>query len=407
MVKTRHAGFRRATTLAFLLALAAGSLSAAEEAVGIASARTSALGGAHVGLTDDLSVLFGNPAGFRTADPQFSLAGLTVGLSGPIFDIASVAVEGSAGGDVTQLLLSANVQKLLRNLYAGLQVPGPIGFAYVGNGLGFGLFNQTGLSFSTVGTVPTLTASADEELLAVGGYAFRIPLPADWPWTLDVGASLKAFVRAQVGLSSSLLELAGLFSSVSLDLLTQQRLDVTMGLGLDAGVLFRWKDWFSLGLVGRNLYSPTQTTGYATLQSFLDSAAASGTASPGTVPIDLSAGVMFSPSLGELERVVGGLKLMVDYSDILDFVPGIGHPETASNPILHVGLGAEAVLLDVLAVRGGFHQGLFSAGLGLDLSFFRLDVSMFGREMSLEPGLHPVYNLQVSLDFRLAPGKGD
>ena len=68
--------------------------------------------------------------------------------------------------------------------------------------------------------------------------------------------------------------------------------------------------------------------------------------------------------------------------------------------MLHAGLGFELVLLEILFVRGGFFHGLFSAGLGLDLTVFNINVSMFGRELSTEPGLRPVYNLILSLEFR-------
>ena len=57
-------------------------------------------------------------------------------------------------------------------------------------------------------------------------------------------------------------------------------------------------------------------------------------------------------------------------------------------------------LLDVLAVRAGFGDGYFSAGLGMNLTAFHLDLTMFGRELSTEPGLRPSFNLIVSTLFR-------
>ena len=63
--------------------------------------------------------------------------------------------------------------------------------------------------------------------------------------------------------------------------------------------------------------------------------------------------------------------------------------------------GGELVLLDVLSVRGGFAQGLFSAGLGLELSRFALDLAVFGAELSPEPGLRPVFNVVLGVRFTL------
>ncbi|MCF7951454.1 MAG: hypothetical protein K9L57_07460, partial [Spirochaetaceae bacterium] len=85
------------------------------------------------------------------------------------------------------------------------------------------------------------------------------------------------------------------------------------------------------------------------------------------------------------------------YKDIFDFWL---YPELANNPILHLGLGAEITVLEILDVRMGLSQGLPAAGIGLDLHYFRLNASMFGTERSTEPGLAPVYNLQLGLEFR-------
>ena len=153
---------------------------------------------------------------------------------------------------------------------------------------------------------------------------------------------------------------------------------------------------FAVGVVGRDLYAPRLYYDYTSIDGFFGSEV--GTSSTGLEPIDLSAGIMWKPPLGRLSRYVSELKLMADYSDILDFLT---HPESATNPILHAGLGVELVLLDVLSLRGGFSEGLLSGGLGLDLSLFTLNLSMFGAELSPEPGLRPVFNFLLGFQFIL------
>ncbi len=157
---------------------------------------------------------------------------------------------------------------------------------------------------------------------------------------------------------------------------------------------------FSIGIVGRNLYAPTLVNSYPTLSGLI--AGDTPTVTLGQrLPIDLSVGIAFTPTLKNLGRYISDLKVMVDYSDILDFLT---HPATAANPILHVGLGLEATLMEILALRGGFGDGYFAAGVGLDLSFMRLDVSMYGSELSTEPGMRPAYNMLASLTFAMRPG---
>jgi hypothetical protein len=376
-----------------LLIFAAASLAAGAEElepIRIPSARTEALGGRHAALADDVGTLFSNPAGFRSAEPGFSIASIGVELSGPIFDMTSLLLSGSAPD-----LASADVQDLMRNLYAGLNLAGPVAFAYVGNGLGFGFYNNTGLAFSTRGTLPTVTTEMKEEFLFAGGYSFRIPLPESWNSSLDVGALLSASVVGTSSVQKDLLSLYDAFSD-PLGLIFNEPFELILGIGVDLGLLYSIGDRLAVGIVGRNLYAPNLVRDYASYQDFLDSATPS--TSRELTPIDLSAGVLYRPAWRFLERYVSDLKLMLDYEDILDFLT---HPASSTNPLLHIGLGCELVLLDILALRGGFYQALFSAGLGLDLSVVTFNLSMYGRELSPEPGLQPVYNLLLSLHYDL------
>ncbi|MFO7849387.1 MAG: hypothetical protein R6V67_05460, partial [Spirochaetia bacterium] len=86
----------------------------------------------------------------------------------------------------------------------------------------------------------------------------------------------------------------------------------------------------------------------------------------------------------------------LDYSDILDFWL---YPRQAINPVLHVGIGTEITMLQILDIRLGFAQGLPTAGLGHDLHFFTLNAAIFGTERSTEPGMSPVYNMQLGFQF--------
>lgn len=360
------------------------------------TARTAAIGGAHVALADDLTSLFSNPAGFRNAGPELSFAEATAGLAGPVFNIATVVVRSISGVDIQQLVGSSAVQSLLRNLYTSVNLVGPIAFGYVGGGLGFGFFNKTGVLLSTVGVIPTIYADVEESFQFSGGYSFRIPISAASKSNLDIGALIKTFVKGKVSLTKSVLELFSLFQEPSLDVVLDQDFLLETGIGIDVGILFSLFDVFYVGIVGKNLYAPTITNDYTSLQAFLDSAAPDEI-KQGIVPMDLSCGFAFTPSLGFLDWFISDLKLLLDYEDILDFLT---HPTTSTNPILHLGVGLEVSFLEIMALRGGFYQGLFALGIGLDLSYFELNTAMFGRELSAEPGIRPVYNLLMSVEFK-------
>lgn len=366
-----------------------------EISIEIPSARTAAVGGVHAAVTDDLSSLFSNPAGFISAESQLSIAEITVGMRGPIFDIAGLVIQGM-NQDFSTLLASDTVLDLVSSLYAAADVLGPISFGYLGRGLGFGFFNTTDVVFSSNSPL-TVTAVAGEQITLAGGYAFRIPLSKNAAHVLDLGFLLKGSLRGEVELTRTLLELPDMFSSIGLDTVTEAPFKLVSGIGVDVGVRYGLGDVFAAALVGKDLYTPTMTQAYTTTNVFLES---SGEAkmSYGLNPIDLTAGVLFSPPLGILGRYIDDLRLTLDYVDILDFLT---HPATASNPILHVSVGAELRMLEILMIRGGFRQGLFAAGLGLDLTIFGINIAMYGTELSSEPGLRPVYNAQIGIDFRL------
>jgi hypothetical protein len=381
--------------LFLLAALATPAQSFTTETPPFPSARLAALGGTHTALADDISVLFVNPAGFRSVQPQFAVAELSANLSGPVFSIADLVLRITGGANPLSLLADSSVQSLLTSLYASAIVNGPLSFGYVGDGLGFGFFNSSRLTFSTRGTVPAMAASLGENVEFVGGYAFRIPLPDAWKSSLDLGISVKAMANGGIALSESILGIFSLLASPGVNILLSQPFVLDVGFGVDAGLLYSWSSILSVGLVGRNLYAPVVRNTYASLTGF--TSGATPTLGYGLAPIDLSAGVLFTPPLGALAAYLSDLKIALDYSDILDFLT---HPATASNPVLHVGLGVEVVMLDILSLRAGFGDGYFSAGLGLNLTVFRLNLTMYGSELSTEPGLRPAYNLLVGFEVR-------
>ena len=354
------------------------------------SARLRALGGIHAALADDITTLFSNPAGFRQAGPQFSVSEVSLHLAGPVFGLADLVSKVAHSSNPLAMI----TDPILSNLYASAAVDGPVSFGYVGNGLGFGFFNSTGVTVTTRGTIPTLNAAVQENLMFVGGYAFPIPLPESWQSTLDMGVSLKLYAQGTISTTQDVLTVISLLSSGQSPSLINQPFTLDVGLGVDAGLLYSWSRTISVGIVGRNIYTPVARSQY---QSVTGLGSQAPDSSSGIAPFDLSMGVMYSPSLVRWEPFVTSLKIMLDYSDIFDFLM---HPATASNPILHLGAGVEVVTLRILALRVGLGDGYFSAGLGVNLTAFQLDFAVFGSELSLEPGLHPVYNVMLGLAFR-------
>lgn len=347
-----------------------------------------ATGGFHAARAQGgLTTIFDNPAGFVAVKPSFNITELGTTVSGPIFNIASLLASG--GGDMSSLLSSLLDSQ--GRLYAGIDAPGPVALGYVGNGFGFGFFNRSIATVDVKG-LTSASLSSGEEMLLTGGYAFRIPLAATQ--FLDIGIQAKGFIRGLAKRSGTLLDVSGWLSDPS-NALWGAPWYMTTGIGADLGLRYSLGDWFSVGLVAHDIYSPTSMKEYTSVGSFFSGSDTGKAAVYGLVPMNLAAGVMFTPSLGPLDRYISSFRIMLDYQDIVGTFQLL-----ARNPILNVGAGIDLTLLDVLSLRGGIYEGLLNAGLGLNLSWFSLNLAVYGTELSLEPGGRPVYNLFLGMNFK-------
>ena len=353
-----------------------------ESPIALISPAASALGGPHTTMNDGFSSLMNNPAGFYSVESEFSIAEITVGLKGPVFDIANVIIAEDM----------AEIPALLQGIYTGLDFLGPVSFGYVGEGLGFGIYSN---SYSTISSSGPLTVKADlgSEIILTGGYAMRLPLPLPETHLVDAGMILKGNFKGELSFEESALNIM----DIGMDTLTNEPFYFITGIGVDLGLRYSWINAITLGLVGRDVYSPTLRNEYANVDAF------SSGAEPlddikGIVPFALDFGILYSPDFESKNLFISDINIYLDYYDILDFWL---YPELAVNSILHVGIGAEVSMLSILDVRAGLNQGLFSAGLGLDLYYFKVNLAMFGSELSTEPGLQPVYNIQLGMEFRI------
>jgi len=345
------------------------------------SARAAAIGGLHAALADDPTTLFSNTAGLRSVRPQWRFSEVTLSFYDSAAAIVAEAIAGTGGSGADR-----------RGTFS---LSGPLALSYVGNSWGFGIFSSLNVYIHAYGPIPAAREMLEPNLVLIGAKAFRIPLPALWQSTLDLGFSLVGFASARGVTETDIRQV--LQSSVSFTELLASISNFRRALGASAefGILYSFKDLLSVGLTGRNL-SFIQFRDFSSLMGFFSGEASSPWYN--YLPLDISAGVLFRPPLGRLEPYLSDLKLMADYHNIFDF---LFYPPGATNPLLHIGLGIELGLLQIVSLRAGYYQCLPSVGLGLDLTLFDLDFAYFGREMSGEPGGAPVYCYSIGLEFKL------
>jgi hypothetical protein len=229
-------------------------------------------------------------------------------------------------------------------------------------------------------------------LLLSGGFALPVPLP-ERAGDLDLGVLLKGFVQGASSIERSLLSIPDLFDSFDSDLILGAPFDVATGLSVDVGARYAVLPWLTIGLTGQNLLAPALVNSYSSLTGFLDNEDASDERQS-RVPINVSAGLGFTPGLGEMERHISDFRILLDYRDGLDFWTDSDNTE---NPLLKIAAGVEATLLDVVRIRLGLAEGLPAAGLGMDLGAVELDAAAFGDELTGEPGFRSVYNIMFGV----------
>ncbi|MBN2739128.1 MAG: hypothetical protein JXR70_19270 [Spirochaetales bacterium] len=362
-----------------------------EPSLNFVSPRSSALGGFHAGDSTGIERIFNNPAGIASPDETFLVFETTLGLQGPVFSIATMVISGMSGG--VNLEGNQEFADLLLRINAGARVFGPLALAYAGKGISFGLFHWADLDFKSQNT--SLNSTIVDNIMMTAGLGGRIILAPNH--LLDIGGNVKAYVRGSFSFTRSILDIKSAIGGDLMGLLYGSEFAISVGAGLDLGVMYSLGDLLSVGLVARDI-SASYRSEYESFNTFLGVEPGTATHPAGYAPIDLSGGVRVSPPLGVLSRYIGGLDIYLDYNDILGFLT---HSATNKYWLLHLNFGLEMKFLDVLSVRGGISEGLIAAGVGLDLTVFQIDVAAYGSEESTMPGFSPVYNLALGLRFLL------
>ncbi|MFZ4617332.1 MAG: hypothetical protein ACOYM2_14200 [Rectinemataceae bacterium] len=346
-------------------------------------ARFGAMGGSHVALADDWSLMFANPAGLASVPPRFLAAQVGARASGPLFDIALALLGGGSMIDNFVGVLARNDYKL----YSAVDVAGPLSFGYVGKGLGFGLFNRTH-AIVDAASLTSVKIAAQEDVLLIGGYAFGVNI-GNWS-RFEAGLLAKGYARGGLVSTQDALSLVNIVSSYM-----AQPFSLETGIGVDFGLRFSTSIGLAFGLACRDLYSPVLQSRYSSVQGFMDNPEASLVKSiPGEVARQLDGGISWSMPAGGFWGLVDSFVVAIDYRRILDLLETFPR-----NPALNLGIGVESRFLDIISVRAGLSEGYPTAGASLDLSVMRLDLSVWGSELGLEPGARPSFNLMTTLDF--------
>ncbi|MBN1241605.1 MAG: hypothetical protein JXA15_02735 [Spirochaetales bacterium] len=381
-----------------ILALAALALAAAPafaqsteiSALDPKTARTLALGGAFLAMSDGYESLFGNPAGF--ADDKGHLyvpaasSWLYVAPSSENIDKLSLVASGAASEEETAAALDDLITG--NGIGAGAQA----GIAWVGGGLGLGL--TTVVDAYAVGkTALGAVLDVDTSVQAVLGLGMPLEL---FGLRLQLGGDIRAFYRAVGTMPFS--EAAGLFLGTSeetdvMATLMAQPATAGYGVALDLGASLQLGS-FKLGLAVRDIAPPFQMV-TATYQDVLDALAAGGQTPTGVEgSYALYPNVVLGASFRPLPGGVLDPNVVIELQDPV----GVIRDEASVWGLLH--LGAEVRALGILVGRVGLNEGWISLGGGIDLAFFRIDAAVFTEELGRRPGDAPRSGIAIDATIR-------
>ena len=112
-------------------------------------------------------------------------------------------------------------------------------------------------------------------------------------------------------------------------------------------------------------------------------------------PWSLNFGFAFAPHVPVLNPV-----LTADLVDMYEYIKSIGSKDSRfSDLLLHLNLGAELGLFDVLTVRGGINRGYLSVGAGLLLPFMQVEAAYGWQEFGNQIGDKPVDSLTIKFSL--------
>ena len=348
-----------------------------------------AQGGSYVAVAEGYNSIFTNPAGFAEGDPSLTLPSLNFWVhANPLRYLGHFL----GGNHNTDYLLDEATD-------GGFGIGAATGLAYVGNGLGLGLVMQVD-SFIYGPQATGLAGDTLATLSLVGGYAvsFNI-LGVD----MSVGAALRPFARIHTPLSSdAAYELLTAFAgkkSIFGALNNKATLHGT-GLGIDLGLIAKMGS-FRLGVSFRDVGNTPinyKSSSFETVISYLGTnlvfPEGNATSDTYVIPMTINAGLAFYPMWGNSDSALD----IVLHSEIRDLAAFF---EGERDMLTHLHVGAEVRLWESFALRGGLNQGYVTFGLGLELSFVKLDLAYFTRELGDRYGESPSsgFAFELALQF--------
>ncbi len=338
-------------------------------------ARSMAMGGAFVAMSEGFQSFYGNPAAFADKKAELTLMSMTPWLYLSPTTANIDAVSGLIAGEGDEAAMVSTLSDLVTQ--NGFGAGASFGLGWVGKGLGIGLVGGADAYLSGK-TLFGAEGSLDGQMNAVIGIGVPLNLG---PFRLQVGGDVRPYLRMTGDIVGT--DLIGMLAGGGeFDPLTLP-VDVGFGLAVDLGATLDLGKLVSVGLAIRDL-STKQTYSQSTLGEVVESLGSgglpSGTEAPYTVMPNITVGAAVTPIPAFLRPLID----VTVIAEIQDPIKVIRDKSSMWN-LFHIGAEAET-LGGLIALRTGLNKGWLSFGAGLDLLIMEVNVALFTEELGPYPG---------------------
>jgi hypothetical protein len=352
------------------------------------SARAMALGGPHAALADDFDTLFANPAGFSSIDRELSVAAVYASVSD--FDTVFKLFRSESMDTATVVAQITNRYK------ANIDIGGPLSLGFINgedtkSGFGIGLINRTFMQiWWDRNTIFDLSLNVGEEVALIGGASFPTH-NFEESVTFTPGFSIKPFFRTLFrpeGLN--IVEFRYIFQT-----LNEKPFETQIGIGVDFGFMLTINKAFTIAAVVYDVVSPVYISRYKDYPAF------SGGDSPlstewAMLTSRANISICFRTRDTIISETFTDMIFMLDYSGLFNLIAN----GTERNPLLDIGFGIEIQIINNLAIRLGFKQMMPAGGLGINMHYLQLNITLLGETFGDNLESPQNLSLNIGLTFR-------
>ncbi|MDR1231626.1 MAG: hypothetical protein LBK61_09525 [Spirochaetaceae bacterium] len=345
------------------------------------SPRANGMGGNHAALADDFDTIFVNPAGFTTAEDQFS--------------VAAISVTFTDNDSILKLLASEFVDpavyiSLLKNRFeTGLDVGGPFALGLIKGNFGLGLLNHQYVKvWWDRNNVFVLNANAGEEIVLYAGQS--IPFPGNGSVQFTPGYVIKPAMRlVYVPRDIQFMDFRYIMKN-----LQSQPFETHLGIGLDVGFLLSFFDTVYIAGVCRDVVSPLFVSHYTSFEDFTGSGSNAPVNTTEWIKPTYDFSICIRTKNTIVYETVEDIAFTVDYhlSNFLE------NPDR--NPLLDMSAGIELRLLRAFWLRAGWQKMLPGGGFGIDLGWGQINAAFYGETFGNELSDHQSMSFSFGLTFR-------